>query len=61
MSLARQNLSKEAEDAINRQILVEFTASYTYLSMSSWLARDTVALHGLAEYYRGESKSVKSP
>lgn len=58
MSLARQNFSKEAEDAINRQILTELTASYNYLSMATWLSRDTVALHGLAEYFREESKNV---
>lgn len=58
MSLARQNLSKEAEDAINRQILTELTASYTYLSMATWLTRDTIALHGLAEFYRKESQEV---
>ena len=26
--------------------------------MASWLARDTVALHGLAKHYREESKNV---
>lgn len=61
MSLCRQNFSKEAEDAINRQILTELTASYTYLSMSNWLARDTVALHGLAELYRKNSQDVGMP
>lgn len=58
MTLARQNLSKDAEDAINQQILTELTASYTYLAMSNWLSRDTVALNGLAEYFRGQSKDV---
>ena len=58
MSLARQNLSKDAEDAINQQILTELTASYSYLSMANWLARDTVALHGLAGMYRSQSKDV---
>lgn len=58
MSLCRQNFSREAEDALNRQILTELTASYTYLSMANWLARDTVALHGLAELYRKNSRDV---
>ncbi len=58
MSLARFNLSKESEDGINRQILVELSASYTYLSMAAWLSRDSVALQGLAEYYRKMSASV---
>lgn len=58
MSLARFNLSKESEDAINRQILVELSASYSYLSMSAWLGRDTIALSGLSEYLRKQSLEV---
>lgn len=58
MSLARFNLSKESEEGINRQIHVELGASYTYLSMATWLSRDTVALHGLADYFREQSKNV---
>ena len=58
MSLARQNLHPEVEDAINRQILTELTAGYTYLSMATWLARDTVALHGLAKYFKEQSAGV---
>lgn len=58
MSLARFNLAKECEDAINQQILVELSAGYTYLSMAAWLSRDTIALNGLAEYYRKMSADV---
>lgn len=58
MSLARFNLSKESEEGINRQINVELAASYAYLSMSTWLSRDTVALHGLADHFREQSKDV---
>ena len=55
MSLARQNFSEAAEAAINQQILVELTASYAYQSMSSWCARDTVSLPGLAAFLRESS------
>jgi ferritin heavy chain len=52
MSLSRLNLSNASVDAINRQIAMEQTASQTYLSMSTWLSRDTVALPGLAQRFR---------
>jgi len=55
MSLARLNLAAESEEVINKQIQTELTASYAYLSMSAWLARDNVALHNISEYYRKES------
>ena len=58
MSLARFNLSKESEEGLNRQIQIELAASYTYLSMAAWLSRDTVALNGLAEYFKEQSKNV---
>lgn len=51
VSLARQNFSEASEAAINRQINAELTASYVYQSISSWLARDTVALLNLSKYY----------
>lgn len=59
MSLARQNLSKETEDALNSQINTELNASYAYLSMATWLSRDTVALPGMAKHYRKQSKDVR--
>lgn len=58
MSLARQNLNKEVEDAVNRQILVELSASYNYLAMSAWLKRDSVALHGLGDFFMEHHESV---
>lgn len=58
MSVARQNLSKEAEESINRQILTELAAGYAYTSISAWLARDNVALHGLANYFKKQSNGV---
>jgi ferritin heavy chain len=56
MSLARQNYSEEAEAAVNAQITMELTASYTYLSMASWCNRDTVALPGLSSFFHRQSR-----
>lgn len=53
-SLARQNLNEETEKAINRQILTELTAAYTYRSMSQWCSRDVNALQGLSCHYYQE-------
>lgn len=58
MASARQNFSKEAEEGINQQILTELTASYVYMSMSSWLNRDDVALPGLSKYYHDQATEV---
>lgn len=44
MALAKQNFSRNAEDAINQQIQVEQTASQTYQAIAAWFARDNVAL-----------------
>lgn len=58
MASARQNFSKESEEAISKQILTELTASYAYMSMSSWLNRDDVALPGLSKHYGEQSTEV---
>lgn len=58
MASARQQFSKACEEGINQQILTELTASYAYMSMSSWLNRDDVALPGLSKYYRDQSLEV---
>jgi len=39
-SRIRQNFSEDAEALLNKQINMEFYASFVYLSMSSWFARD---------------------
>eukprot|EP00088_Acartia_fossae_P006156 TRINITY_DN1281_c0_g1_i1.p1 TRINITY_DN1281_c0_g1~~TRINITY_DN1281_c0_g1_i1.p1 ORF type:complete len:170 (-),score=63.11 TRINITY_DN1281_c0_g1_i1:174-683(-) len=51
VSRIRQNFSEEAEALINKQINLEFHASYVYLSMASWFARDEQALHGFAKFF----------
>eukprot|EP00062_Callorhinchus_milii_P024355 gi/632984174/ref/XP_007909009.1/ PREDICTED: ferritin, higher subunit-like [Callorhinchus milii] len=50
-SQVRQNLHKDCEAAINRQINLELHASYIYLSMSSYFERDDVALAHVAEFF----------
>merc|ERR1712179_783455 len=45
----------DCEALINKQINMEFYASYVYLSMSSWFNRDDQALHGFAAHFKNES------
>merc|ERR1712168_1112774 len=54
-SRIKQNFHEETEAMINKQINMEFYASYVYLSMSSWFNRDDQALHGFAKYFRKAS------
>merc|ERR1711974_332026 len=46
VSKIRQNYHEDCEALINKQINMEFYASYVYLSMSSYFNRDDQALHG---------------
>merc|ERR1712002_595281 len=55
VSKIRQNYHEECEALINKQINMEFYASYVYLSMASYFARDDTALHGFAGHFRTES------
>ena len=54
-SRCRQNFSAAAEAAINDQINMELTACYAYTSMGSYFSHDTVALPGLAQYFKHEA------
>ncbi|KAG0191911.1 hypothetical protein DFQ28_010602 [Apophysomyces sp. BC1034] len=51
VSLAKQNFSTAAEDALNQQIQVEQIAQHTYLSAAGYFGRDDVALPGLQKYF----------
>merc|ERR1711955_157214 len=55
VSKIRQNYHEDCEALINKQINMEFYASYVYLSMSSWINRDDQALHGFAAHFKNES------
>jgi len=54
-SKIRQNYHEDSEALINKQINMEFYASYVYLSMSSWFNRDEQALHGFAAFFKKQS------
>jgi len=58
-SKIRQNFHEESEALINKQINMEFYASYVYLSMSSWFARDDQALPGFAKYFATASEEER--
>jgi len=60
VSKIRQNFHEECEAMINKQINMEFYASYVYLSMASYFARDDVALHGFASHFRNESDEERN-
>merc|ERR1712108_121057 len=55
VSKIRQNYHEDCEALINKQINMEFYASYVYLSMSSYFNWDDQALHGFAEHFKTES------
>merc|ERR1712012_112636 len=55
MSQVRQNYHEDCEALINKQINMEFYASYVYLSMASYFNRDDQALHGFAKFFQKSS------
>merc|ERR1712212_933546 len=59
-SKIRQNFHEDSEALINKQINMEFYASYVDLSMSSWFNRDDQALHGFAKYFAKASEEERS-
>lgn len=46
MAQVRQNFHKDCEDAINKQINLEFYASYVYMSMVNMLKIDKILRTG---------------
>merc|ERR1712080_730381 len=59
MSAIKQNFHLESEAWINKQINMELYASYVYLSMSAYFARDDIALQGFANRFRAASAEEK--
>jgi len=55
MSRIRQNFHEDVEARINKQINMELYAHYVYLSMSYYFARDDVANHGFAKFFKKSS------
>merc|ERR1712115_456937 len=58
VSKIRQNYHEDCEALINKQINMEFYASYVYLSMSSFFNRDDQALHGFADHFKKDQTEV---
>nr|QXJ13567.1 ferritin [Lineidae sp. TWL-2008]7EMK_A Chain A, Dendrorhynchus zhejiangensis ferritin [Dendrorhynchus sinensis]8GY1_A Chain A, Ferritin [Dendrorhynchus]8HCT_A Chain A, Ferritin [Dendrorhynchus] len=59
MSLCRQNYHEECEAGVNKQINMEFYASYVYMSMASHFDRDDVALKGAHEFFLKSSSEER--
>merc|ERR1712211_62515 len=55
----RQNYHEDCEALINKQINMEFYASYVYLSMSSYFSRDDQALPGFASHFAREAEEER--
>jgi len=51
VSMVKQNFHLDNEALINKQINMELHASYVYLSMSAYFARDDVALMGFSKRF----------
>merc|ERR1711994_978192 len=58
-SRIRQNYHEECEALINKQVNMEMYASYVYLSMASYFARDDQSLHGFAKFFRESSSEER--
>ncbi|KAK9701200.1 hypothetical protein K7432_011816 [Basidiobolus ranarum] len=59
MSLAKQNFAIASEEGLNNQINMELTASYTYTSLAAYFDRDSVALPGLAKFFRESAQEER--
>jgi ferritin heavy chain len=51
-SRVRMNYSEAVEALVNKQVNMEFYASYVYLAMASFFGRDDQALPGFAKFFR---------
>merc|ERR1712083_156226 len=60
VSKIRQNFKEDCEALINKQINMEFYASYVYLSMASYFNRDDQALHGFAGFFQKSSDEERA-
>jgi hypothetical protein len=60
MSVARQNYTTAVEEGLNQQINMELKASHIYLSLHAYFSRDSIALPGLAHFFKESSDEVRS-
>ncbi|XP_078093264.1 ferritin heavy chain-like [Mustelus asterias] len=51
-----QNYHQDCEAGVNKQINLELTASYLYLSLTSFFDRDDVALDNFSHYFKHRSQ-----
>jgi ferritin heavy chain len=51
MSKVRQNYHTTCEALVNKQVNMEFYASYVYMSMATYFSREDIALHGFAKRF----------
>merc|ERR1711970_1501470 len=58
-SKIRQNYHEECEALINKQINMEFYASYVYLSMASYFNRDDQALPRFSSFFQKSSNEER--
>merc|ERR1712098_962312 len=59
LSKVKQNFHSDSEALINKQINMELYASYVYLSMAAYFARDDIALMGFSKRFREASKEER--
>ena len=59
VSQVRQNFTAEVEQAINKQINMELTASYAYQSMAFYFDRDDIALSGFSGFFAHNSEEER--
>merc|ERR1712098_456144 len=59
MSRVKQNFHSDNEALINKHINMELYASYVYLSMAAYFARDDIALMGFSKRFREASKEER--
>jgi len=54
-SAIRQNYHNESEALVNKQINMELYASYVYMAMGHFFAREDQAMHGFAKFFKTSS------
>lgn len=59
VSQVRQNFHELSEKALNKQINMELSASYTYMSMAAYFDRDDVALPGFSHMFEENSEEER--
>ncbi|XP_078062474.1 ferritin, heavy subunit-like [Mustelus asterias] len=54
-----QNYHQDCEAGVNKQINLELTASYLYLSLTSFFDRDDVALDNFSHFFKHQSQEKR--